>query len=156
MVSWALEKLPIIRGDLVHNDPDWETWGFVKFTEALRQWTRLNPIDNFKLEDSQSFRKRDCVFQTQRKRTQKCVYCQAEDHKPSECTKITSPTERREFLASEFIGIIGSLKRFIARRGRPEIMYSDNGSTFKVADKWLKRVQQNERFHDLLAGQTIK
>ena len=153
MVSLVLEKLPIIRGDLVYNDPDWETWGFVKFTEALRQWTRLNPIDNFKLEDSQSFRKRDCVFQTQRKRTRKCVYCQAEDHKPSECTKITSPTESREFLASEFIG---SLKRFIARRGRPEIMYSDNGSTFKAADKWLKRVQQDERFHDLLAGLTIK
>ena len=54
---------------------------------------------------------------------------------------------------SEFIG---SLKRFIARRGRPEIIYSDNGSTFKAADKWLKRVQQDERFHALLAGLTIK
>ena len=54
---------------------------------------------------------------------------------------------------SEFIG---SLKRFIARRGRPEIIYSDNGSTFKAADKWLKKVQQDERFHDLLAGLTIK
>ena len=54
---------------------------------------------------------------------------------------------------SEFIG---SLKRCIARRGRPEIIYSDNGSTFKAAVKWLKRVQQDERFHDLLAGLTIK
>ena len=54
---------------------------------------------------------------------------------------------------SEFIG---SLKRFIAQRGRPEIIYSDNGSTFKAADKWLKRVQQDERFQDLLAGLTIK
>ena len=51
---------------------------------------------------------------------------------------------------------IGSLKRFIAQRGRPEIIYSDNGSTFKAADKWLKKVQQDERFHDLLAGLTIK
>ena len=54
---------------------------------------------------------------------------------------------------SEFIG---SLKRFIARRGRPEIIYSDNGSTFKAAEKWLKRVQQDGRFHDLLTGLTIK
>ena len=54
---------------------------------------------------------------------------------------------------SEFIG---SLKRFIARRGRPEIIYSDNGSTFKAADKWLEKVQQDQRFHDLRAGLTIK
>ena len=40
--------------------------------------------------------------------------------------------------------------------GRPEITYSDNGSTFKAADKLLKRVQQDERFHDLLAGLAIK
>ena len=35
MVSLTLEKLPTIRGDLVRNDPDWETWDFVKLTEAL-------------------------------------------------------------------------------------------------------------------------
>ena len=40
MVLLTLEKLSAIRGDLVRNDPDWETWDFVKFTEALRQWTR--------------------------------------------------------------------------------------------------------------------
>ena len=34
--------------------------------------------------------------------------------------------------AQEFIG---SLKRFIARRGRPEVMYSDNGATFKATAK---------------------
>ena len=101
MVSLTLEKLPIIRGDLVRNDPEWETWDFVKFTEALRQWTRRNPIDSFKLEDSQSFRKRDRVFQTNQKRARKCVYCQAEDHKPSECAKITSPAERKEFLGTK-------------------------------------------------------
>ena len=101
MVSLTLDKLPIIRKDFVRNDPEWETWDFVKFTEALRQWTRRNPTDNFKLEDSQSFRKRDRVFQTNQRRTRKCVYCQAEDHKPSECAKIASPTERREFLGTK-------------------------------------------------------
>ena len=101
MVSLTLEKLPIIRGDLVRNDPEWETWDFVKFTEALRQWTRRNPSDNFKSEDSQSFRKRDRVFQTNQKRARKCVYCQAGDHKSSECAKIASPTERREFLGTK-------------------------------------------------------
>ena len=51
---------------------------------------------------------------------------------------------------------IGSLNQFTARRGTPEIIYSGNGSPFKATDKWLKRVQQDERFHDLLAGLTIK
>ena len=37
MISSTLDKLLIIRGDLVRNDPEWETWDFVKFTEALRQ-----------------------------------------------------------------------------------------------------------------------
>ena len=101
MVSLTLDKLPIIRKDFVRNDPEWETWDFVKFTKALRQWTRRNPTDNFKLEDSQSFRKRDRVFQTNQRRTRKCVYCQAEDHKLSECAKIASPTERIEFLGTK-------------------------------------------------------
>ena len=96
-----LKKLPIIRGDLVRNDPEWESWGFVKFTEALRKQPPQNPIDNFKLEDSQSFQKQDHMFQTNQKRTRKCVYCQAEDHKPSEFAKITSPTECREFLGTK-------------------------------------------------------
>lgn len=101
MLSLTLEKLPIIRGDLVRNDPDWEALDFVKFTEALRQWTRRNPIDHFKLEDSQSFRKRDRMLQTQQKRARKCVYCQEEDQKPPECGKIASQTERREFLLTK-------------------------------------------------------
>ena len=41
------------------------------------------------------------MFQTNQRRTRKCVYCQAEDHKPSECAKIASLTERREFLGTK-------------------------------------------------------
>ena len=54
---------------------------------------------------------------------------------------------------SEFIA---SLKRFKARRGRPEIIYSDNGSTFKAAEKWLQDVQLDKRFHEFLASLAIK
>ena len=32
------------------------------------------------------------------------------------------------------------LKRLIVRRGRPRVIYSDNGSTFVKAAKWLKQV----------------
>lgn len=101
MVSLTLKKLPTIRGDLVRNDPDWETWDFVKFTEVLRQWTRRNQMVYFKTEDPPQHRnsKRDSTFQTQQKRAHKCVYCQADDHKSSECGKITSPADHKEFLA---------------------------------------------------------
>lgn len=46
---------------------------------------------------------------------------------------------------------LASLKKFIARRGRPRYVYSDNGSTFKAAADWLKKVRKCERFHDRLA-----
>jgi transposase InsO family protein len=49
-----------------------------------------------------------------------------------------------------------SLRELIARRGRPEIIYSDNGSTFKAAERWLKRVQRDERFHEFLSDRRIE
>ena len=103
MVSLTLKKLPTIEEILSEAILTGKPRIFFKFTEALRQWTRRNPIDNFKSEDSQSFRKRDRVFQTQQngKKARKYVYCQAEDHKPSQCAKITSPTDRKEFLATK-------------------------------------------------------
>ena len=36
---------PGIRGDLVRTDPEWEKWDFVKLSEAIRLWTRRNPVD---------------------------------------------------------------------------------------------------------------
>ena len=48
-----------------------------------------------------------------------------------------------------------SLKRFVARRGRPKLIYSDNGGTFKAAAKWLKEAQISEKFNDYLAQHSI-
>ena len=36
-----------------------------------------------------------------------------------------------------------SLKCFIARRGRPERIYSDNAGTFVAAAEWLKLVRSD-------------
>ena len=49
-----------------------------------------------------------------------------------------------------------SLKRFIARRGHPKVIYSDNAKTFKAAAKWLRKVQQDERFHAFLAENAVE
>ena len=41
------------------------------------------------------------MFQTQQKKARKCVYCQVVHHKPSECGKITSAADRKEFLSTK-------------------------------------------------------
>ena len=43
------------------------------------------------------------------------------------------------------------LKKCIARRGRPSIIYSDNDCKFQTAPKWLDKVQDKEKFHNTLA-----
>ena len=53
----------------------------------------------------------------------------------------------------EFIPI---LKRLIARKDRPEKIYSDNAKTFVAAAKWLKKSQQDEKFNHFLANEKIK
>ena len=55
--------------------------------------------------------------------------------------------------AEEFIK---HLKRFIARRGRPRKIYSDNGRTFVAAAKWLKGVVKHEQLQNYLAHQEMR
>ena len=62
--------------------------------------------------------------------------------------ELTKTMETQEF--------ISTLKRFIARKGRPEKIYPDNGRTFVGAAKWLRNVMQDERLHDFLAKLNIK
>ena len=50
---------------------------------------------------------------------------------------------------------IKSFKRLIARRGRPSLIYSDNGSTFVAAEKWLQSVWKDEELNDLLRDYRI-
>ena len=50
---------------------------------------------------------------------------------------------------------LDSLERFIARRGRPEIIYSDNGATFVGVANWMKKVLNDERLQDYLARHDI-
>ena len=56
----------------------------------------------------------------------------------------------------ELNDFLDSPKRFIARHGRPRLIYSDNGATFKAAEKWLKRVQHDKQFNSFLTDHTIE
>ncbi|CAB4014348.1 Proto-oncogene tyrosine- kinase receptor Ret, partial [Paramuricea clavata] len=105
-VSMTLEKLPAIRGDLARNDTKWEDWTYIQLTEALQFWTRRNPLDSPKHDDTQKKREqpRGC-FHTQQKGgaqpgTRKaCVYCDKEEHRSSEYKSVTTVGERRKILA---------------------------------------------------------
>ena len=64
------------------------------------------------------------------------------------CSWICYPVWKLQFLAS--------FKRFIARRGRPQKVYFDNGKTFVGAAKWIKQVMRDEKFQNFLAHQGIQ
>ena len=49
-----------------------------------------------------------------------------------------------------------TMKEFVARRGPPQVMLSDNGRTFIATKKWLKTLVKNEDLMNFLAVQRIK
>ena len=89
--------VPAILGDLVRVDSGWEEWDFVKMTDALKLWTRRNPIDRQRGED-QIARRRDKLFNA---RARGCVYCEDPNHKANDCTKVKSTSERKQILAKQ-------------------------------------------------------
>ena len=60
---------------------------------------------------------------------------------------LVSPLETQEFILS--------LKKFIARKGRPDKIYSDNGSTFVGVAGWLMKTTRDDKFSQLLAQNEI-
>ena len=48
------------------------------------------------------------------------------------------------------------LKRLIARRGGPRVIYSDNGSNFVKAAKWLKQVREDKKLQGYLESHDIE
>ena len=51
---------------------------------------------------------------------------------------------------------IQALKRLIARRGRPKVIYSDNAKTFEKASKWIKRVYKDDGMQEFLVTEQVK
>ena len=49
-----------------------------------------------------------------------------------------------------------TLKWFVARRGKPHLMVSDNAKTFAATKKWLESLQNSEEINGYLASQSIK
>lgn len=50
----------------------------------------------------------------------------------------------------------GSLTEFIARRGRPAMIVSDNAKTFVAIAKWLRNLKRSQVLNDYLARREIR
>ena len=47
------------------------------------------------------------------------------------------------------------MNAFIARRGRPRLIVSDNGATFKATAVWIKKIRKSERLQDHSSSEEI-
>ena len=86
-------------------DPEWEKWNFAQLSGAVRLWTKRNPVEE--RETSEQFNsKRDRsnkLFQARDGdgKPNKCVYCNDVTHRSSECQKISTVDQRKQFLAKK-------------------------------------------------------
>ena len=95
----TLDKLPAIRGDLVRVDSTWETWDFVKLSEALRLWCRRNPVEH-EISRKSDHKKGDKFYGAQLKSV--CVYCgEVSGYKSVNCPKVVCPNERKKVLKAK-------------------------------------------------------
>ena len=97
-VAMTLDKLAGIRSDLVRTDPEWEDWDNNKLTEALKLWTRRNPINDSIKKDTRPRNRDNKVFNT-KLGARGCVYCDAKEHKSTDCPKVVDTKERKSILA---------------------------------------------------------
>ena len=56
-VQITLDKLQLIRADLVRLDTSWQKWTFPQLVEALREWTIRNSLINQESRRDQPRRK---------------------------------------------------------------------------------------------------
>jgi len=50
----------------------------------------------------------------------------------------------------------GALKEFVARRGKPSLIVSDNAKTFQSTSEWLKHLKQDDDLFNYLGQQNIR
>ena len=100
-IALTIDNLSGVRGDLVPNDEHWQTWDFLKLRDALKSWTRRNPVDSNLGELPKCDRLPVHVYNTrqQEAKPHACVYCEDISHKTSDCPSVTTFDDRKKFLA---------------------------------------------------------
>ena len=107
-VRSTLDKLKGVKADLVRGYEGWRDWDFKDLLTELKKWTEINPVEENMPEripgrgtSKQTTPTR--VFKThsqQEPRTgnQQCVYCDDQNHRSINCTKVIETGERRKIL----------------------------------------------------------
>ena len=98
-VALTLEKLSAIRGDLVRTDPEWESWDFIKLSEALRQWVKRNPVVSHERDHEENARRKLFLARYEEGKLRGCVFCDDSGHKATQCEKVVDASERKKILA---------------------------------------------------------
>ena len=109
--SFTLDKLEVIKGELVQANTEWEDWTFQQFLEALRVWTVSNRVKTqtakkslYSSPNHKSLPPKSRAFNTSMKEPspqRSCVYCESEEHKSLNCDKIVGASERKKVLGDK-------------------------------------------------------
>ena len=132
-VALTIDTLSGIRGDLVRNDEDWQNWDFLKLCDALKSWTRRNPVGS---DEPRSFKRdrspsRNYQTKQQDAKPRGCVYCEDNSHKSSECTSVVSCDERNKFLAENKLcfNCACPKHRLLSVQARRDAIYAPGSTT---------------------------
>ena len=112
-VRCTLDKLKGIKADLVRGNEGWKDWGFKDLLRELQKWTQINPVEEIAVEKlekdqtgkrNQQFKPSLPIFDTHQSKPRsgnQCVYCEDDNHRAINCTKVTSVHERQKILSEK-------------------------------------------------------
>ena len=89
----------------------WKDWGFNDPLTELQKWTQVNPVEETAAEKSEkdpsgkrNFKPPLPAFNTHQSKLRsgnQCVYCEDDNHRGINCTKVTSVHERQKILSEK-------------------------------------------------------
>ena len=87
----------------MRTDDDWQDWGFTQLLEQVKKWTERNPVENKGDQDTARRGNRDNFFGAQRHevKPKACPYCEATNHRSTECAKVTQVADRKRILVTK-------------------------------------------------------
>jgi len=113
-VRSILGKVRGIKADIVRGNETWRDWDFNELLKELKKWTDINPVEENAAEKSptnegilleQTTPTR--VFKTQSQQEPRagnqCIYCDDDNHKSVNRTKVTGTDERHNILAEKIL-----------------------------------------------------
>ena len=112
-VRSTLDKLKGVKADLVRGNEGWRDWDFKDLLRELKKWTDINPVEENMAErvsvkgisnPKQTMPTRVLKTHSQqetRTGNQQCVYCEDQNHRSVNCTKVTETGERRRILSEK-------------------------------------------------------